>query len=285
MRYRFLRFPGGKEKAVTLSYDDGKPDDIRFSEIISGYGLKCTFNLNCKKQRDVFLTDEQVRTYFLEKGHEIAVHGALHKAEGCIRPIEGITDILECRQELEKRFGMIIKGMAYPDTGINLFSNNASYESVRNYLKELDIVYARTIDGDNNSFMLPDDWYSWVPTAHHGNPQIMEYIDEFNSIDLLKSTFMPGRAPRLFYMWGHSFEFERAGNWDLLEKICSKLGGKDDVWYATNIEIYDYVNAYNNLSYSADGTIIYNPALFEIWLDIDGVTYSIAPGETLKLIS
>ena len=71
----------------------------------------------------------------------------------------------------------------------------------------------------------------------------------------------------------------------LLEDICSKLSGKDDVWYATNIEIYDYVHGYNNLSYSADGTMIYNPALFKIWLDIDGVTYSIAPGETLKLIS
>lgn len=29
MRYRFLRFPGGKDKAVTFSYDDGFRYDIR----------------------------------------------------------------------------------------------------------------------------------------------------------------------------------------------------------------------------------------------------------------
>ena len=46
MRYQFLRFPGGKSKAFTLSYDDGKPADIKLSEIIAKYGVKCTFNLN-----------------------------------------------------------------------------------------------------------------------------------------------------------------------------------------------------------------------------------------------
>ena len=46
MKYFFPRFPGGKGKAVTLSYDDGCPEDIRFSDTISKYGLKCTFNLN-----------------------------------------------------------------------------------------------------------------------------------------------------------------------------------------------------------------------------------------------
>ena len=31
MRYRFLRYPGGLYKAVTLSYDDGCPEDICIS--------------------------------------------------------------------------------------------------------------------------------------------------------------------------------------------------------------------------------------------------------------
>lgn len=41
MRYKFLRFPGGKSKAVTLSYDDGVRQDLRFIETINKYGLKC----------------------------------------------------------------------------------------------------------------------------------------------------------------------------------------------------------------------------------------------------
>ena len=81
-------------------------------------------------------------------------------------------------------------------------------------------------------------------------------------------------------MWGHSYEFRNADNWEHLEEICAKLGGKDDTWYATNMEIHDYVEAYNSLVYSADGRKVYNPTLIRIWVDVDGVLYDIAPGET-----
>ena len=48
MRYQFLRFPEGKSKAVTFSYDDGVSQDIRLSDVFERYALKCTFNLNGK---------------------------------------------------------------------------------------------------------------------------------------------------------------------------------------------------------------------------------------------
>ncbi len=284
MRYKFMRFPEGKEKAVTLSYDDGYPSDIRFSEIISSAGLKCTFNLNSEKMRPVFLTKEQIEEHILSKGHEIAIHGTNHRAQGTLRPVEGIRDILDCRMELEERFGIIIRGMAYADTGITYFTNGANYETIKQYLNDLGIVYARTIWGDNKSFELPQDWYAWMPSAHHSNHEIIDYIDEFLNLDLTKNINPARRSPKLFYMWGHSTEFERQENWEHLEKICGKLAGHRDIWYATNIEIYDYVNAYNSLIYSADGTIIYNPTLYDIWFDVDRVIYKISSGETLKII-
>ena len=225
----------------------------------------------------------EIEEIFLSRGHEVAVHGAMHRAEGTLRPIEGIRDVLDCRLELESKLGIIVRGMAYPDSGITYFTNNADYESVKAYLKSLDIKYSRTLAGDNDLFALPSDWYAWMPTAHHKNPKIMEYAEEFVNLDLSTKTYCARRQPRLFYMWGHSYEFERDNNWNLLDEICEKLSGKDDIWYATNGEIYDYVEAYNSLSYSADGTIIYNPTLFEIWFDVDGKLYSIKPGETLKI--
>ena len=282
-RYRFMRYPEGKAKAVTLSYDDGIPEDKRFSDIISGYGIKCTFNLNAKKLRSNALTDEEIKTYIIGRGHEIAVHGALHRAEGSLRPIEGIKDVLDCRLDLEERFGRIVRGMAYPDTGINYFANGASYEKIKTYLEDLDIVYARTLGGDNNSFMLPEDWHAWMPTAHHGNPKLNQYIDEFLKLDLSPKTYLAKRAPILFYLWGHSYEFERNNNWEILYDFCEKIASKEDIWYATNMEIYEYVQAYHSLIYSADGTKVYNPTLLKIWFDIDGEEYSICPGETINI--
>ncbi|MBE6890592.1 MAG: polysaccharide deacetylase [Ruminococcaceae bacterium] len=282
MRYQFLRFPGGKAKALTFSYDDGCSEDLRFADTLTKYGLKGTFNLNSVEMKKE-LSVEDIEEHILSKGHEVAVHGYFHRANGTLRSIEGIQDVLNCRLELEKTFGRIIRGMAYPDTGITRFHNGSSYEKAKQYLTELDIAYVRTLGGDNNSFTLPTDWHAWMPTAHHNNPNILEYLDEFVNMDMSTNVYAPMRYPRLFYIWGHSFEFPIRNNWEHLDAICEKVANNNEIWFATNIEIYDYVKAYESLIYSANGKIIYNPTLITVWFDIDGKLYMIKPGETLKV--
>ena len=281
MRSVFMRYPGGKARAVTFSYDDGVKQDRRLAEIFDRYGMKATFNFNCGPSGTTNYSKEEIGEIFLSKGHEIAVHGAEHRANGNLRPIEGIRDALDCRLRLEALCDRIIRGMAYPDTGITQMGNFGTYETIKNYLTELDIVYARTLGDDNNSFTLPQDFHAWMPTAHHNNNKIMEYIDEFLKLDISTKAYHAKRVPRLFYIWGHSYEFDRDNNWDRIETICQKLADNDDIWYATNIEIYDYVEAYKSLVYSADGYRIYNPTLFEVFMDVDGVVYSVRSGETL----
>ena len=285
MRYRFLRFPGGKSKAVTFSYDDGCRDDIRLAETMARYGLKGTFNLNGaqlgKDGTDWRLTPGEIRRAILEKGFEIANHGADHRANGLLRPIEGIREVLDCRLELEKAFGRIVRGMAYPDSGINLFQNGASRESVKRYLEDLDIVYARTTVSDP-SFRLPEDWLAWNPSCHHSDPDALKCVDAFLTVDPEKA-YVASRYPRLFMLWGHSFEFERAGNWALLEEICERLSAEDGIWHATNMEIYTYVRAYGSLIFSADHLTVHNPTLLKIWFDADGALYAVEPGGTVRL--
>lgn len=282
MKYMFMRYPGGKPKAVTFSYDDGVVHDQRLAELFDKYGMKGTFNLNCDRPGKRNYTGEELKEIFLSKGHEIAIHGELHRANGNVRPIEGIREALTCRLELEEKCDCIIRGMAYPDTGIRLMGNFGTYEQIKNYLTELDIAYARTLGGDNDSFMLPEDFHAWVPTAHHANPELPAFIDKFLAFDYGKMYYARA-VPRLLYIWGHSYEFDRNDNWELMEEICQKLAHNDEIWYATNIEIYDYVQAYKSLRYSADGNIIYNPTLFTIWFEVDRKSCSIEPGQTLHL--
>ena len=207
------------------------------------------------------------------------MHGKYHRALGKVTPVDGIRDVLECRTELENDFGMIIRGMAYPDSGITRFENGADYADIKHYLKDLGIVYSRTLGGDNDSFALPTDWHAWMPTAHHTNPELFGYIDKFLNEPM--SAYDAAQTPRLFYLWGHSFEFENNKNWDLLDQICKELSGKPDIWYATNIEIYDYVSAYRSLVFSADGSTVYNPTLLTVWFTEDGKLFSVKSGETL----
>ena len=280
-----MRFPEGKLKAVTFSYDDGCRDDIHLAEIFNKYCMKGTFNLNSawlgKDDTDWHLTKEEVKQHIIDAGHEIANHGEYHRANGNLRAIDGIQDVLNCRLGLENDFDTIVRGLAYPDTGIVHLNNGATLEGIEHYLKELDIVYARTLGQINDSFNLPQNWYQWMPTAHHDNKEVMELVDKFIAWE--EQAYHARREPKLFYLWGHSCEFSDKNNWERIEEICQKLSGKKDTWYATNIEIYDYVAAYNSLVYSADGSRIYNPTLKQIWLDIDGKQYTVKPNETIKI--
>lgn len=283
-RYIFMRFPEGRAKAVTLSYDDGKKQDIRLSDLFTAYGMKCTFNVNGDTYRgQAGLTKEEVMEHILKPGHEIALHGSYHRAPGGLRPIDGIRDVLDNRLELEQKYDRIIRGLAYPDFGITRFDNGASYEQIKSYLTHLDIAYARSLGGDNNRFYMPTDWHNWVPTASHNNPELMEWIDEFLALDVEHEGYPAAREPRLFFLWGHSYEYDDKNNWHLIESVCKKLAGHNDIWYATNMEIYEYTQGYQSLIYSANGKQVYNPSLFTVWFDVDGVTYSIKSGETINL--
>lgn len=283
MKYKFMRFPGGKPKAVTFSYDDGSVFDVKFLEIVNKYNIKGTFNLvgnwiNYENRLPVNFVKESI----LGKGYEIANHGYYHKALGLLRSAEGIRDMLDSRLCLEKEFGTIIRGMAFPDRSVYASRTPDAYQRIKSYLKEIDIAYARVAGVDNDRFELPDDWYNWEASVHHDNPDIMKYIDKFVNLDL-NSLYIAFRTPKLFYFWGHSSEFEKKQNWEHLEEICKCLSKKEDIWYATNIEIHDYVKAYESLVYSADGTIVFNPTFYTIWFEIEGVPYEIHPGETLTI--
>lgn len=285
MRYRFLRFPGGKFKAVTFSYDDGLYSDIRLAKILASYGMKGTFNLSTGLMSDTdgnhYLSANEVREHIVPLGHEIAIHGHSHSAPGLNRPIDIIDEFLTCRKNLEREFGGIIRGMAYPDSGIKILSGEKRGEDVKYLIKSLDIAYARTTY-DDRTFSLPNDLYEWSATAHHNDPEIMKYVDEFLSLNE-KKLYVSRRFPKLMFIWGHSAEFDNENNWELLEEICEKLSGREDTWYATNMEICEYMKAYEQLIFSADGKTVYNPTLKTVWFDLDGTLYSVNSGETIYI--
>ncbi len=287
MRYRFLRFPDGKPKAVAFSYDDAVRSDLQLAEVCGQYGIKCTFNVStgwiAPERKTKNLTPEEL-IELQNQGHELAIHGHLHSAPGLNRSIDTIHELARCRMILEQLTGKIIRGMAFPDSGITNLQNGATQEDIANILRMLDIAYARTLAGDNNLFSLPSNWHSWVPTAHHKNPKVLQWAEQFVSMDV-NSGYISSRWPKLFYLWGHSYEFRDDDNWELLEKLCQILGNRDDTWYATNMEIYDYVQAYHCLVFSIDNAMVYNPSLKTVWFWQDEVLYEVPAGQTVLLNS
>ena len=93
--------------------------------------------------------------------------------------------------------------------------------------------------------------------------------------------------PMLFYVWGHTYEYgynKERNNWEYCEEFCKKISGHEDsVWYATNIEIYDYLECYNLLQTSLDCKYIYNPTAKTIYFCCEAGEMEIKPGETINL--
>ena len=89
--------------------------------------------------------------------------------------------------------------------------------------------------------------------------------------------------PQLFYLWGHSYEFTNHNNWELIEEFCRMMGGHEEIWYATNIEIVDYLKAWDQLQFSADGSFCHNPTATELWVEVNKEHFSIQPGSTQRL--
>ena len=267
-----LRFPGGRPKVLTLSYDDGVRDDLQMCEILNKYGLKCTFNVNsanflkAENGNSYYLTFAEAKQAYSSGGHEVACHGYMHEYLNMLPASNTAYEVIRDRETLEREFDTIIRGFAYPYSAYN--------DDVVAALKSCGIVYARG-GNDSNDFSLPEDFMRMRPTVRHARSQLMELANKFLTQKVVY-------APIMFMLMGHTYEFSRANNWNVIEEFAELMGNKEDIWYATCIEIYEYVEAYKNLVWSADMKRVYNPTQIEIWLKQNNESCSVPPGKTLK---
>lgn len=278
-----MRFPDGRGKALTLSYDDGVEQDIRLTEILDRYGIKGTFNINSgcyappntvypKGQVHRRMSREAAIALLKDSKHEVASHTYNHAFLDSLPSIAVIDEIMSDRQSLEADFGRTVRGMALPYGAYN--------DEVTDVLKKCGIAYARTTRSTED-FDMPRDWLRLEATCRHRSPRLMELAREFVALEV-------NAKPKLFYLWGHSYEFEQDDNWSVIEEFCEYTGGRDDIWYATNIELYEYTEAYGRLVWSADMATVTNPSAVPIWLryakgEAHSRTVKIEAGETLKL--
>lgn len=258
----YICFPGGRHKALTMSYDDGREEDRRLVELFNRHGIRGTFNLNggiTNDPRRIPMTEYSA----LYAGHEIACHTYLHPTiSRC--PLDQVAQqILQDRIALEDVTGMPVRGLAYP---------NGSYSpKIMELLPMLGIRYARVVP-TTGDFQMPENWFAWAGTCHH-NQDLLQRGEDF--LARSKTQYL-----NLMYVWGHSYEFTTHDNWKVMEDFCAMMEGHDSIWYATNIEIVDYMEAAGRLQFTATGNKVYNPSACSVWVEVDGQKVEI-PGGTL----
>ncbi len=263
MKIAFDCLPGGLRKAVTMSFDDGKLADVRLAELFRKYGIKGTFHYNSANVgKETYVTDAQIRE--IGAYHEISAHGATHPFLDRLPVPVAMQEIMDDRRYLEPLAGKPVRGMSYP--------YGAYSEELKTALRAAGMEYSRTIK-NTSEFDLPQDFMEWHPTCHQSH-----------DIDGLWQRFYNKKKHiRVFYMWGHSYEFDRDDSWARMEAFCEKIGGREDIWYATNQEIVDYVTAMRRISLSADRAYAYNPSALDVWILAEEKPVRVPAGKTVNL--
>ena len=226
----------GKMKAITFSYDDGVTQDIRFIELLGKYNLKCTFNLNSELlgTKNILIRDSMKISHYkihpedvkyVYDGHEIAVHTLTHPNLTTLKEKAIIRQVEKDRIKLSELSGYEVVGMAYPCGGVN--NDDRVADIIKN---NTGVRYSRTIT-TNDSFDIQENLYRFDPTVYHLDfDKMMELGQKFIELKT--------EAPKIFYIWGHSYEMDYSSDyWIKLEEFFKLISGKDDIFYGTNKEI------------------------------------------------
>ncbi len=217
-------------KALTFSYDDGIEQDRKLVEIFNKYGMKATFNLNTGIQtpesnfeiEGVYIKRmKQEGLEELYRGHEIATHGLTHAAPTGMTKEQLDKEFLTDMSNIERIYGTYPVGMAYAYGCVD--------DEVVKYLKSIGIKYGRTVEA-SHSFEIPKEPLKLKATCHHDDDMLFELAEKFLKAEPKENEQM------LFYVWGHSYEFDVNNNWDRIEEFCKMMSGKADIFYGTNRE-------------------------------------------------
>lgn len=217
-------------KALTFSYDDGIEQDRKLVEIFNKYGMKATFNLNTGIQtpesnfeiEGVYINRmKQEGLEELYRGHEIATHGLTHAAPTGMTKEQLDKEFLTDMSNIERIYGTYPVGMAYAYGCVD--------DEVVKYLKSIGIKYGRTVEA-SHSFEIPKEPLKLKATCHHDDDMLFELAEKFLKAEQEENEQM------LFYVWGHSYEFDVNNNWDRIEEFCKMMSGKADIFYGTNRE-------------------------------------------------
>lgn len=261
-----MTFPDGKHKVLTMSYDDGRTADRKLVDIFNQNGIKGTFHINSGLLGvgDRIGREEAALLY---KGHEVSAHTVTHPTIARSPKEQIIEEILQDRKNLEEITAYNIRGLSYPNGSYN--------EQIKEMLPHLGIEYARTVRS-TGTFAMPDDLLEWNPTTHHRR-DLMKLAESF--VQLFKKQYL-----YMMYVWGHSYEFDNNENWNLIEQFCEFIGKRDDIWYATNIEIVNYIKAFQALQFSAASRFVHNPSAMSVWLSVDNHIVEVPGGDQVDLI-
>ena len=261
-------FPGGKWKALIMSYDDSGYQDRTLVNIFNTYGIVGSFNIisgslgNADK-----ISSSEVTTLYANGNHEVALHTVSHPYLESLSDNDQYHQIADCQSVVSNLVGYKVTGMAYPF---------GTYDKrVLATLKNLGIIYSRTTI---NTFDLaipndiPGDLLRWNPTCHDSSA-------DYYGTQLIE---MNKEQMALLYIWGHSWE--HSSDWSSITAFCQKIGKRNDIWYAKAWDVAHYLMAVANVVKIGESGW-YNPSVdTSVWIKTPDGIVELKPEQTYTAV-
>ena len=259
-------YPGGRSKAINITYDDGVLQDVPFVAMLNRYGLKGTFNLNSQLMAEEFAWTHangmQVRrldpatAQRLYDGHEVASHTLTHPYMKDLPTEEILRQMREDKRALERLFGREVRGFAVP---FDYFDDR-----IAGCAQQVGFAYARTSDLSFH-YQPCGEYYGWKAGIYHILPELSSYVDGF---------FNTRKELAVCQIVGHSYDLDAENLWDTMEAVCCRVSEDGDIWPCTHWELVRYLRAMD----AFDGV---NRSDQTLWFAQDGVRFALHPGESL----
>ncbi|MEE1172164.1 MAG: polysaccharide deacetylase family protein [Ruminococcus sp.] len=266
-------YPGGKQKAFNVTYDDGVLQDIRFVELLNKYNLKGTFNLNSGLLENEFEWTHQSgrvvkrlskeKAVSLYEGHEIACHTLTHPYMNDLSESEILHELQKDKANLEKLFKREIKGFAVP---FDYYS-----ELIESCVKQSGFSYAR-ISEESHSFIPQTDYYKWKATVFHADSEPEKLTQQFLETN---------ENLAVFQIAGHSYDLDIENLWDKVESVFVQISSQKNIVPLTTIEIVEYLQAMEKAEITEK--YIKNNSNISLWFSVCGKAYEIMPMQRLNI--
>lgn len=236
---------------VTTSWDDGHPLDIRLANMLHKHGMSGTFYTPLSYNGAHVMTQEQLRD-LRTIGMEVGSHTLTHPNLTKITRDEAMHELLESKNILENMLGEPVVSFCYPKGKFNSL--------VRSWVMEADYKLARTTLGFTTELAF-DPLCMPVSLQFFPHSRAVSFrhaLKEGNVSGLLrwyKLWHMESNIMKLselllshvlqyggiLHLWGHSWEIEKYGLWELLDQVLSCVANRPEVLYLTNAEVLEVI--------------------------------------------
>lgn len=226
---------------VTLSWDDGHPLDMRIGRLMVDCGLRATFYVPISIDRPRLDTAQLLDLCAM--GMEIGSHGLTHSV--LTRSDNVRAEMAESKDKLEQLLGRQVTSFCYPfgrfNHGTALIARESGYRLART-------TQSFSIDRIPVSFCMPVTLqfapHSRIMHLRHAVRGLNSYgivtwgvrwHFEGDLRRLSRRAFRDAcRGNGTFHVWGHSWEIDELGLWNMLTEFCRDIGKRSDVSYVTN---------------------------------------------------